>query len=80
MRYFVWASIDYSSKPGGFKPEFRCGHADMKGKVSEIIAAQPTSHMAWSILYSGSYMETLSEMLRPFPDKTDPNVMVLLPR
>ena len=31
VRHFVWASTDYSSKPGGSKPEFRCGHADMKG-------------------------------------------------
>lgn len=38
--------------------------------------AQPTTPMAWSILHSGPYMETLSEMLRPLPDKGDPSVMV----
>jgi hypothetical protein len=76
VKHFIWGTIDYSSKLGGFKPEFRCGHADGKGKVSEFLTAQPTAPMAWSILHSGPYMETLSEMLRPFPDKADPSVMV----
>lgn len=66
----------YSSKLGGFKPEFRCGYADGKGKVSEFIMAQPTSPMAWSIFHSGPYIETLPEMLRPFPNKAVPSVMV----
>jgi hypothetical protein len=71
VKHYVWATIDYSSKLGHFKPEFRCGHADGKGKVSEFIAAQPTSTLPWTILHSGPYMETLSEMLRPKPVKGD---------
>jgi hypothetical protein len=76
VKHFVWATIDYSSKLGGFKPELRCGHADGKGKVSEFRGAQPTSPMTSSILHSGPYMETLSEMLRAFLDNADTSVMV----
>lgn len=76
LKHFVWATIDYSSKLGNYDPKFRCGHADGKGKVSEFISAQPTSPMAWSILHSGPYMETLSEMLKPYPDPADPSLMV----
>jgi hypothetical protein len=54
VKHFIWATTDYSSKLGGFEHEFRCGHADRKGKASEFIMAQPTSPMAWSILHSGS--------------------------
>lgn len=76
MKYFVRTTNDYSSKLGGFKPEFRCGHAGGDGEVSEFIGVQPTSPMAWSILHSGPCMETLSEMLVPFPDNPGPSIMV----
>jgi NmrA-like family len=76
LKHFIWATIDYSSKLGNYDPKFRCGHLDGKGKVTEFICAQPTSPMAWSILHSGPYMETLSEMLKPKPDPKDPETMV----
>jgi NmrA-like family len=76
VKHYIWCTIDYSSKLGGFEPKFRCGHADGKGKVAEFIRAQETTPMAWSILHSGPYMETLAEMLRPKPDPKDQSTLV----
>ncbi|KAJ6115461.1 hypothetical protein N7486_001239 [Penicillium sp. IBT 16267x] len=76
VEHFVYAGLEYGSKLGDFNSKYRCGHLDGKGKVVEFISAQPTSPMAWSILTSCMYMESLSEFLRPFPDPDDPSTMV----
>ncbi|KAF2101698.1 NmrA family protein [Rhizodiscina lignyota] len=69
VKHFVYGGLEYISKLGNYDPKFRVGHYDAKGKVEEFIKAQGTSPMAWSILNSGPYMESLNELLRP--TKTD---------
>ncbi|KAJ5761949.1 uncharacterized protein N7511_005331 [Penicillium nucicola] len=76
VEHFLYAGLEYSSKLGNFNSKYRCGHLDGKGKVVDFISAQPTSPMAWSVLTSCMYMETLVEFLRPFPDPQDPGTMV----
>ncbi|MCJ1239841.1 hypothetical protein MMC14_007839 [Varicellaria rhodocarpa] len=76
VKHFVYAGLEYASKLGNFNPKYRTGHLDGKGKVVDYLSAQPTTPMAWSILTSCLYIEGLSEVLRPFPDPTDPNTMV----
>jgi hypothetical protein len=76
VSHFQWASLPYVSKFGNFDPKYRTGHLDGKGKVAEFISAQPTSPMKWSVLTSCMYMETLSELLAPYPSPDDPDVMV----
>ncbi|RDW69534.1 hypothetical protein BP6252_08554 [Coleophoma cylindrospora] len=76
VQHFVWASIPYVSKLGGFDPQFRTGHMDGKGKVAAFVSAQPTHPMKWSILTSCMYMEMLSELLAPRPSPADPDVFV----
>jgi len=78
VKHFVYASLDYASKLGDFDPKYRTAHLDGKGKVAEYISAQPATPMAWSILTSCQYIEALSEMLRPFPDRNDPGTMVFV--
>jgi len=34
IKHYIYSSLDYSLKLGGFDPKFRCGHLDGKGKVS----------------------------------------------
>jgi hypothetical protein len=34
VKHFVYSSLDYALKLGGYDPKFRCGHLDGKGKVS----------------------------------------------
>ncbi|KAL4889743.1 hypothetical protein BDV59DRAFT_195425 [Aspergillus ambiguus] len=76
VEHFVYAGLEYGSKLSNFDNKYRCGHLDGKGKVVDFISAQPTSPMAWSVLTSCMYMESLSEFLRPFPDPENPGVMV----
>lgn len=76
VKHFVWGSLDYSSKLANFDPDFHCGHLDAKGKVADYLTSQPTDHMAWSILLSAPYADTLSQLLRPRPDPDDPTLMV----
>ncbi|KAJ5310389.1 uncharacterized protein N7443_002850 [Penicillium atrosanguineum] len=76
VAHFVYAGLGYASKLGNFDPKYRCGHLDGKGKVVDYIFAQSTSKMAWSVLTSCMYLDSLSEFLRPFPDPKDPDTMV----
>ncbi|OBT46311.1 hypothetical protein VE00_02720 [Pseudogymnoascus sp. WSF 3629] len=76
VKHFIWASLAYSSKLAHFNPDFHCGHLDGKGKVADYLTSQPTDHMAWSILLSAPYVDTLSQLLRPKPDPNDPSLMV----
>jgi hypothetical protein len=76
VKHFIWASLLYASKLGKFNPKYVIGHADGKAKVAEYLSAQPTSPMAWSVLSSCMYLETLSEMLAPRPDPKDPDTLV----
>ncbi|KAL7958002.1 hypothetical protein V8C34DRAFT_165625 [Trichoderma compactum] len=76
LKHFVYAGLEYASRLGNFKAKYRTGHLDGKGKVVDYIAAQPTKPMAWSVLTSCLYIEGLSELLRPFPNPSDPETMV----
>lgn len=76
LEHFLYAGLEYASKLGNFQPKYRCSFLDAKGKVVDYISAQPTTPMAWSVLTSCTYMEALSEFLRPFPDPIDPTALV----
>ncbi|KAF7155427.1 hypothetical protein CNMCM5623_007498 [Aspergillus felis] len=76
VKHFIYASLEYGSKLGNFDPKYRCGFLDGKAKVASYISAQPTTPMAWSILTSCQYMETLSEKLRPLPDPKNPDILI----
>ncbi|KAL7916754.1 hypothetical protein GGI35DRAFT_433954 [Trichoderma velutinum] len=76
LKHFVYAGLEYASRLGNFNPKYRTGHLDGKGKVVDYIASQPTEPMAWSVLTSCLYIEGLSEILRPFPNPSDPETFV----
>ena len=69
VKHFVYATLDYASKLGGFDPKFHTGHLDGKGIVAEYVRAQPTERMGWTLFHSAPYLETLSEMLKPKIEK-----------
>lgn len=43
VEHFVYGNLDYVYKKSGFKPDFRCGHYDGKGRVGEWILFQNKS-------------------------------------
>ncbi|RFU79328.1 hypothetical protein TARUN_2896 [Trichoderma arundinaceum] len=79
VKHFVYASLPYASKIGNFNSKYRVGHCDGKGRVAEYISAQPKSPMAWTIITSCLYMESLSEFLLPIPGSGDDTYTFALP-
>nr|UWK21931.1 nmrA family protein [Trichoderma taxi] len=79
VKHFVYASLPYASKIGHFNAKYRVGHCDGKARAAEYISAQPTSPMAWSIITSCLYMESLSEYLLPIPGSSDDTYVFALP-
>ncbi|KAF2871140.1 hypothetical protein BDV95DRAFT_494746 [Massariosphaeria phaeospora] len=64
IRFFVYGNLDYGYKKSGFKPEFRDGHYDGKGRIGEWIlfqgakaAKKSTSAMGVALFTTGPYIE-----------------------
>jgi len=60
VQHYVWGSLDYALKKGGWDSKYHCGHYDSKGRVAELIMLQrPTHNMKTTALTSGPYMDML---------------------
>ncbi|QDK39327.1 NmrA/HSCARG family protein [Bdellovibrio sp. NC01] len=59
IKHYVWGSLDYLVKKGGYNSKYRCGHYDAKGRVADFILQNKTKAMKVSVLTSGPYMEML---------------------
>ncbi len=60
VQMFIYGNLDYVYKKSGFKPEFRCGHYDGKGRIAEWILFQNQTNserMKAAVFTSGPYME-----------------------
>ncbi|KAK4078963.1 hypothetical protein Trihar35433_68 [Trichoderma harzianum] len=79
VKHFVYAGLPYVSKLGNFNDKYKVGHCDGKAKVVEFISAQPKSPMAWSIITSCLYIESLTEFLVPTYDPSDDVHVFALP-
>jgi uncharacterized protein YbjT (DUF2867 family) len=79
VKHFIWASLDSSYKISDYEPRFRTGHFEGKAKVADWISAQKIREggMKWSVLTSGMYLETFSEMLAPSKEVMDGEVIVV---
>lgn len=63
LKHYVWSNLDYGLKKGGYKPEYRCGHYDGKGRVGDWLTTKPYSTQAdsfkWTVFTNGPYAEML---------------------
>ncbi|KAI0393031.1 NAD(P)-binding protein [Xylariaceae sp. FL0594] len=62
VQFYVHGNLDYGYKKSGFRPEFRCGHYDAKGRVGEYILSQNRdagvrSRMRSAVFTTGPYVE-----------------------
>jgi hypothetical protein len=64
IRFFVYGNLEYISKDAGYRPEFRTGHYDGKGRIGEWIMLQAKaaaekfpSSMGVALFTTGPYME-----------------------
>ncbi|KAI1140952.1 NAD(P)-binding protein [Hypoxylon sp. FL0543] len=65
VKFFILGNLDYIYKKSGYKPEFRAGHYDGKGRIGEWILQQNRDNqhrMKAALFTTGPYMEmTISQ-------------------
>ncbi|KAH6646648.1 hypothetical protein BKA67DRAFT_580141 [Truncatella angustata] len=67
IKFFVYGNLDYTYKKSGYRPEFRSGHYDGKGRIGEwILSHSPklpggskTSNMGIALFTTGPYLEMI---------------------
>jgi hypothetical protein len=60
VQFFIWGNLDYGYKKSGYKPQFRTGHYDGKGRVGEWILQQTKDNhkrMRAAIFTTGPYID-----------------------
>jgi hypothetical protein len=58
IRFFVYGNLDYGYKKSGYRPAFRTGHYDGKGRIGEWILSQSKStKMGAALFTTGPYLE-----------------------
>ncbi|KIK64547.1 hypothetical protein GYMLUDRAFT_241087 [Collybiopsis luxurians FD-317 M1] len=64
MRHFIWSSLDYGYKFGGYDPQYDAPQGNAKGTFTEFLRSQDSdpsgNSFAWSVLTTGPYIENLA--------------------
>ncbi|KIY44851.1 NAD(P)-binding protein [Fistulina hepatica ATCC 64428] len=64
LRHYVWSSLDYSLKKGGYDNKYQVDHFNGKGRVADWMTAQESTvsdtGLSWSVVTTGPYMEMLT--------------------
>jgi uncharacterized protein YbjT (DUF2867 family) len=68
VKHYIWSNLDNVLRDSGYDESVNAGHYSGKSRVAQWMEAQPQEPMAWSLLTTGPYVETLSEALRPTKD------------
>ncbi|KZT56957.1 NAD(P)-binding protein [Calocera cornea HHB12733] len=55
VKHYVWASIHYFTKLGGYDPKYRSGHMDGKGRVAEWLLAQKLKDVTVTVFTTCGY-------------------------
>ncbi|KAH8645773.1 hypothetical protein BX600DRAFT_390857, partial [Xylariales sp. PMI_506] len=72
VKHLIYSGLDYNGKESNYNPDLYVGHYEGKAKVQEWMHAQGKDFpMAWTIIRSGPYAETLSDHLGPVFEKDD---------
>jgi hypothetical protein len=61
LKHYVYSSLEYMFRKGGYKDAYRCEHANAKACVADWLRAQPSdpNGLMWSMVSTGTYMEML---------------------
>jgi hypothetical protein len=65
VKHYIWSSLDNYFHDKLYDDSLRVAHYYGKGIVQQWMSAIPQTPMRWSILTTGSYIESLSELMRP---------------
>ncbi|KZP00637.1 NAD(P)-binding protein [Calocera viscosa TUFC12733] len=59
VKHYIWASIPYLTKLGGYDPKYRSGHMDGKGRVAEWLLAQKLKDVTVTVFRTCGYADML---------------------
>ncbi|KAI1324939.1 hypothetical protein F5Y16DRAFT_401944 [Xylariaceae sp. FL0255] len=81
VKFFVLGNLDYAYKLSGFRPEFRAGHYDGKGRIGDFILAQNKdpavrSRMRSALFTTSPYMDMTIGKGTPFAPVVEEGVAV----
>ncbi|KAF7556354.1 hypothetical protein G7046_g6320 [Stylonectria norvegica] len=65
VKHLIYSGLDSIGKLSGYEPDLYVGHYEGKARVQEWMQAQKNSKMAWTIIRSGPYIESLSSLMAP---------------
>lgn len=65
VQHYIWSSLDNFFHDKLYDESLRAIHYYGKGIVAQWMSAIPQTPMRWSLLTTGPYIETLSELMRP---------------
>ncbi|KAH6874026.1 hypothetical protein B0T10DRAFT_465904 [Thelonectria olida] len=80
VKFYVYSNLAYAYKLSGYKPEFRGGHYDAKGRIGDWILSQNADvsrlHGMQAALFStGPYMEMAIHAYTPMPPVVEDGVV-----
>ncbi|KAI0059552.1 NAD-P-binding protein [Artomyces pyxidatus] len=66
VRHYVWSSLPYAFKKGGYKDIYKVDHLDAKGRVGEWLEMQESvvsdDNMSWTSVVTGPYLEMFNSV------------------
>lgn len=65
VKHYIWSSLDNYFHDTLYDESLRVAHYYGKGIVEQWMSAIPQTPMRWSVLTTGPYIESLSELMRP---------------
>ncbi|KAI1392533.1 NAD(P)-binding protein [Hypoxylon trugodes] len=78
VQFFVLGNLDYGYKKGGYRPEFRGGHYDGKGRIGQWILSQNKdnqSRMKAALFTTGPYLEMVISQNTPMSPSVEDGVV-----
>lgn len=80
IKFYVYGNLDYGYKKSGFKPEYRCGHYDGKGRIGEWVLQQNSNpeinkRMMTAVFTTGPYISMAIGARTPMSPKVEDGVV-----
>jgi hypothetical protein len=78
IKFFVYGNLDYGYKKANYRPEFRCGHYDGKGRVGDWILHETRDNknrMGAALFTTGPYIEIVLGMATPMSPSIEDGII-----
>ncbi|KAF8319408.1 NAD(P)-binding protein [Clavulina sp. PMI_390] len=76
VRHFVWSSLDYALRIGGYDPLYTADHYNAKGRFADFLMGQKNGvedvdGTMWTVFTNGPYMDMLGRLFGPMNIRPD---------